>query len=334
MALATPIAFIIFNRSDLTEIVFQAIRHIRPKKLLVIADGPRNEAEAPQCNQTRAIIDQVDWDCEVLKNYSDVNLGCRDRVSSGIDWVFTQVEEAIILEDDCLPSDSFFGFCETMLDCYRDDRRIMMISGDNFQVYREQLPASHAYSYYFSKYVHVWGWATWRRAWEFYDVNMSSWPFFQEENLTYSISEDPVEILFWQDVFDRVAAGAIDTWDYQWVYACFHQSSLSIMPTVNLISNIGFRADATHTLTDSPWANLEVGEIDEIEHPLFTMRDRDADRYTFEKVFGGESLRERLIVQSQLNVEVHGVEGSREGGEEPEREARTESRIKSKGLRC
>jgi hypothetical protein len=295
MSFLTPIAFLIFNRPDLTEIVFQAIRRVKPKQLFIIADGPRSTEEATLCAKSKAIIDQVDWDCEVIKNYSDVNLGCRDRVSSGIDWVFSQVEEAIILEDDCLPSDSFFDFCETMLDCYRDDRRIMMISGDNFQVYREQLPASHAYSYYFSKYVHVWGWATWRRAWEFYDVNMSSWPFFQEENLTHSISEDPVEILFWQDIFERVAAGEIDTWDYQWVYTCFHQSGMSIMPTVNLISNIGFRADATHTLAESPWAHLDVGIIDEIEHPTFTVRDRDSDLYTFEKVFGGEGLRKRLI---------------------------------------
>jgi hypothetical protein len=301
MTLSTPIAFLIFNRPDLTEIVFQAIRRAKPKQLFVIADGPRNADEEKLCAKSKAIIDQVDWDCEVIKNYSEVNLGCRDRVSSGIDWVFSQVEEAIILEDDCLPSEFFFDFCETMLDCYRDDRRIMMISGDNFQVYREQLPASHEYSYYFSKYVHVWGWATWRRAWEFYDVNMSSWPFFQEENLTHSISEDPVEILFWQDIFERVAAGEIDTWDYQWVYTCFHQSGMSIMPTVNLISNIGFRADATHTLAESPWANLGVGIIGEIEHPTFTVRDRDSDLYTFEKVFGGESLRERLIEQSQSN---------------------------------
>jgi hypothetical protein len=299
MSFSTPVAFLIFNRPDLTEIVFQAIRHVQPQKLLIIADGPRNDDETQQCEKTRAIVDQIDWDCEVLKNYSDVNLGCRDRVSSGIDWVFSQVEEAIILEDDCLPSDSFFHFCEAMLDYYRDDRRIMMISGDNFQVYRGQLPASHAYSYYFSKYVHVWGWATWRRAWELYDVNMSSWPFFKDENLTNSISTDPVEVLFWQDIFDRVSAGEIDTWDYQWVYTCFHQSGMSIMPTVNLISNIGFRADATHTLTESPWANLVVEVIDEIEHPLFTMRDQDADRYTFEKVFGGEALREKLIKYSQ-----------------------------------
>jgi hypothetical protein len=299
MMLSTPVAFIIFNRPDLTRIVFQSIRRAQPKTLLVVADGPRNDSERVKCNSARSIIDSVDWDCEVIKNYSEVNLGCRDRVSSGIDWVFSQVEEAIILEDDCLPSDSFFGFCEMMLDCYRDDRRIMMISGNNFQVYRDRLPSSHAYSYYFSKYVHVWGWATWRRAWELYDVNMSSWPFFKEENLNNSLSADPVEILFWQDIFERVSVGEIDTWDYQWVYACFHQNSMSIMPSVNLISNIGFRADATHTLSDSPWSNLPTEELDEIVHPVFMMCDRDSDTYTFEKVFGGENLRSQLNDKSR-----------------------------------
>jgi hypothetical protein len=291
MALSTPIAFLIFNRPDLTEIVFQAIRRAQPKILLVVADGPRNEAEENQCKATRGIIDRVDWDCEVLKNYSDINLGCRVRVSSGIDWVFSQVEEAIILEDDCLPADSFFSFCETMLDCYRDDRRIMMISGDNFQGGREFLPNSHAYSYYFSKYPHVWGWATWRRAWELYDVNMSSWPFFQDENLAYSISEDPVEVQFWQNVFGQIAAGKIDTWDIQWVYTCFHQNGLSILPTVNLVSNLGYRSDATHTVKPSKLSNLATGTIDEIDHPIFRMRDRDADLHTFEHVFGGQHMR-------------------------------------------
>jgi hypothetical protein len=330
MMLSTPVAFIIFNRPDLTRIVFQSIRRAQPKTLLVVADGPRNDSERVKCNAARSIIDSVDWDCEVIKNYSEVNLGCRDRVSSGIDWVFSQVEEAIILEDDCLPSDSFFGFCEMMLDCYRDDRRIMMISGNNFQVYRDRLPSSHAYSYCFSKYVHVWGWATWRRAWELYDVNtavsilmrdnngrrpqyhqqiavphtggnrcMSSWPFFKEENLNNSLSADPVEILFWQDIFERVSVGEIDTWDYQWVYACFHQNSMSIMPSVNLISNIGFRADATHTLSDTPWSNLPTEELDEIVHPVFMMCDRDSDIYTFEKVFGGENLRSQLNDKSR-----------------------------------
>jgi hypothetical protein len=306
MTLSTPVTFLIFNRPDVTKIVFEAIRRAQPKKLFVVADGPRNNDEAIKCEATRAIIDGVDWDCEVFKNYSEVNLGCRDRVSSGIEWVFSLVEEAIILEDDCLPSSSFFTFCETMLECYRDDRRIMMISGDNFQGGREQLPVSHSYSYYFSKYPHIWGWATWRRTWELYDVNMSSLQFFKDENMTYSISEDPVEIIFWLDAFEKVASGEIDTWDYQLVYTCFHQDGMSILPTVNLVSNIGFGPDATHTFVPSPWANVEAKEIDEIDHPLFMMRDRDADLYTFENVFGGKYVRNQILAEQSNETQQNG----------------------------
>ena len=115
--LNTPVAFLIFNRPHTTQRVFAEIAKARPPKLLVVADGPRNDrpGEAELCAQTRAIIDQVDWDCEVLTHYADKNMGCKKRIASGIDWVFTQVEEAIILEDDCLPEASFFQFCEENL---------------------------------------------------------------------------------------------------------------------------------------------------------------------------------------------------------------------------
>ena len=152
---STPVAFIIFNRPDTTKRVFAEIAKARPPKLLVIADGPRADhpADVEKCAAVRAIIDGVDWDCEVLKNYSDVNLGCKRRVSSGLDWVFDTVEEAIILEDDCLPHPTFFRFCEEMLEKYRDDKRIAMISGDNLQFGRKRT----GYSYYFSRYPHIWG---------------------------------------------------------------------------------------------------------------------------------------------------------------------------------
>ena len=160
--LKTPVAFIIFNRPSLTQIVFNTIRQAKPKQLFVIADGARFPEEKEKCQQARDIIRQVDWDCEVLANYSDVNLGCGKRISSGISWVFEHVEAAIILEDDCLPHLSFFRYCENLLDYYRDDERVMAIGGDNFQDGNKKTP----YSYYFSKYPHVWGWATWRRAWK------------------------------------------------------------------------------------------------------------------------------------------------------------------------
>jgi len=156
MSLQVPIVFIIYNRPDLTERVFDSIRKAKPNKLLVVSDGPRFTEDVEKCKCVRAVIDKVDWDCEVLKNFPEVNLGCRKRVSSGLDWVFSEVEEAIILEDDCLPAPSFLSFCQTLLERYRDDERVMHISGNNFQFGISRTE----YSYYFSKYTHLWGWAT------------------------------------------------------------------------------------------------------------------------------------------------------------------------------
>ena len=162
--LRTPVALLIFNRPDTTERVFNAVAKARPSKLLVVADGPRDSrpGEAARCEQTRAIIKRVDWDCEVITNFADRNMGCKLRVSSGIDWIFEQVEEAIILEDDCLPDPSFFRFCDEMLERYRDNERVGMVSGGNLQFGRHRGTGS----YYFSKYTHIWGWASWRRAWK------------------------------------------------------------------------------------------------------------------------------------------------------------------------
>lgn len=289
MVIHTPVAFIIFNRPDLTELVFQAIRQAQPKKLLVIADGPRADrpSEAEKCAAARVVIKQVDWDCEVLTNYSDTNLGCKRRVSSGIDWVFSQVEEAIILEDDCLPASSFFDFCQTLLAKYRHDERVMMISGDNFQPKDRQFEDS----YYFSKYIHIWGWATWRRAWQHYDVKMASWKKFRDRRLLNAICHYPGEVEYWTENFNNTANGIIDTWDYQWVYACWQQNGMSVTPAVNLISNLGFCDDATHTSGQSPLSNMPRGSIGDIKHPLFVTNNTEADAYAFKYVFNGRALR-------------------------------------------
>jgi hypothetical protein len=172
--LRTPVAFIIFNCPETTDRVFEQIAKAKPSKLLVIADGPRENSpgEAERCAAVRSIIDNVDWDCEVLTNYSDVNLGCKRRIASGLDWVFDTVEEAIILEDDCLPDPTFFRFCDELLEKYRDDERITMISGDNFQFDRKKTDSS----YYFSRDPHIWRWASWRHVWKNYDVDMQLWP--------------------------------------------------------------------------------------------------------------------------------------------------------------
>jgi hypothetical protein len=288
MSLTTPVAFIIFNRPDTTERVFEAIRQAKPLKLLVVADGPRTDRpdEVEKCVATRAVIDRVDWECEVLTNYSDINLGCKRRVSSGIDWVFSLVEEAIILEDDCLPAPSFFQFCQTLLEKYRYDDRIMHIDGTNLQFGQTRTP----YSYYFSKYPGIWGWASWRRAWQHYDVGLKSWEEFKKSQAIESVHISPYEQKYWVEILDRVHQGKIDTWDYQWNYTCWSQGGLSIVPEVNLVTNIGFRPDATHTTHQSNLAALPLSEISQLEHPPFIVAHRDADEYIFDCLLGGKGM--------------------------------------------
>lgn len=282
--LKTPIVFVIFNRPDATEKVFSLIRQARPYRLLIIADGPRVErpGEAEKCTAARAVVERIDWDCEVLINYSDVNLGCRRRVSSGLDWAFSTVEEAIILEDDCLPHPTFFRFCEELLEKYRDDERIMAISGDNFQFGRSRTE----YSYYFSRYNHCWGWAGWRRAWQHYDVDMKLWPRIRDSNLLIDLLSNSRTVNYWHKTFQDVYDGQIGTWDFQWTFACWIQNGLTILPSVNLVSNIGFYSEATHTTGGSQFANIPVEAMRyPLNYPPFVIRDITSDDFTQKTVF-------------------------------------------------
>jgi hypothetical protein len=296
----TPVAFIIFNRPDTTARVFEAIRQAKPPLLLVIADGARTSkvGETEKCAATRAIIDGVDWECEVRTNYSDMNLGCKRRVSSGINWVFEQVEEAIILEDDCLPHPTFFDYCDELLEKYRDDTRIMSISGDNFQFGRKRTSDS----YYFSRYNHIWGWATWRRAWRHYDVNMKLWHTIRDGGWLNDILDNHSVMKVWQKNFQSVYDGKVDTWDYQWIFACWTQSGLTILPNVNLISNIGFGSEATHTKnSDSKFANLPIEDIFfPLKHPEFIIQNTNADRY-FQEI-GSLSARIKNTIDRYVRI--------------------------------
>jgi hypothetical protein len=290
----TPVAFLIFNRPGCTAQVFAAIRAARPPVLLVVADGPRPDrlGEAERCAATRRIVDEgVDWPCTVQRNYSEANLGCRRRVSSGITWVFEQVEEAIILEDDCLPDPTFFPFCEQMLVRYREEERVWMISGCNFQPSGIRLESS----YYFSHCIHIWGWATWRRAWQVhYDVAMATWPTSERGEWLRELLRDEEQAAVWKDIFNEAYHQQIDTWDFAWMYACMCAGGLSILPQVNLISNIGFRSDATHTSEYSPMANRRVHALGfPLVHPSSQEADFQADRRTFDFVFGRGSRNRR-----------------------------------------
>jgi len=274
----TPVALIIFNRPDCASRVLDAIALAKPEKFLVIADGARADrpGEAEKCAATRAVIERVNWDCEVLTNYSEANLGCGLRPLTGINWVFERVEEAIILEDDCLPHPSFFPFCEELLGRYRDDERVMMVGGVNFL---GEWKTPHQ-SYHFSLFGSSWGWASWRRAWRLNDYDMKLWPVVKEEGLLARLFPDPSDRRYWEGVFQSVYDRQIPgVWDYQWLLACWINSGFRLFPEVNLISNIGYRDDATHTFGDSPFANMRTAEISfPLRHPPFVMRSVEADR--------------------------------------------------------
>jgi hypothetical protein len=280
-----PILFLIFNRPDLTSIVFDSIKKIKPTKLFIAADGPRGHVngEKAQCEKTREIVNGIDWPCEVKTLFRETNLGCKRSVSQSISWFFDQVEQGIILEDDCLPDESFFRYCQESLDLYKDDERIMQISGFNALI---NTPVEE--SYYFSKFGPIWGWASWRRAWKYYDVNLDLWQEVRRKPYIEGIYDTQAEKNWRESILDRVYKDKIDTWDYQWAFAKFINSGLTIVPKVNLIRNIGFGPAATHTthanakMNNFPVENLNFPLI----HPLFVLRNKKIDlRYINEVVF-------------------------------------------------
>lgn len=262
----------------------EKIARARPPKVLVFADGPRADhpEDAELIAATRAVIREAPWQCEVLTNYSDINLGTRYRPATGLDWVFQIVEEAIFLEDDCLPHPSFFRFCDELLEKYRDDERIMMVSGDNFFPHRKL----SSDSYLFGHYVGIWGWATWRRAWRHYDVDLCDWKALRETQFLHDVLGKHAEVKLWRHFFDRIVSGESRTWDHQWQFACWAQHGLSVMPAVNLVSNIGFGPEAEHYKEFDPrLAELPAEEMKfPLRHPLTMVRSREADDFVFEEL--------------------------------------------------
>lgn len=279
----SPILFLVFNRPKETKTVFEAIRAAKPKQLFVSADGARKNRpdDFENVNAVRAIIDSVDWDCEVKTNFREHNLGCKNAVSGGIDWFFSHVEEGIILEDDCLPHPSFFYYCDTLLDYYRNDKEVMHIGGNNFQ---KDIKRGDG-SYYFSKIPHIWGWASWRRAWDMYSVNFNGFDKFEKTEINNLNFDSSFEKIYWLQTFKKVSKGNIDTWDYQWVYTLFKNKGKAISPQKNLVKNIGFGDEATHTENSKDWlSNLKISAIETINHPSTKKINHIADNYWYRKV--------------------------------------------------
>lgn len=279
--LITPILFLIFNRPETTTRVFETIRQARPTRLYVAADGPRagQDREGERCTEVRRIATSVDWSCEVNTLFRDENLGCRRAVSSAIDWFFQHEPEGIILEDDCVPDPSFFRYAQDLLVFYRDDKRVMVIAAQHF--HGDTHKPSH--SYFFSRYNHCWGWASWRRAWLYYDHDMALWPDLRNTDWLLGIGDgNRLFQHYWTDIFDRAYAGKVDSWAYRWTFSCWAQNGLTALPARNLVTNIGFGEDATHTMNiRSNHAALPLERLDfPLTHPSYLVRDVVADDWT------------------------------------------------------
>jgi len=279
-----PILLLIFNRPHTTAKVFERIRAQKPKQLFIAADGPRTnrKEDIVLCSSARQIANQVDWDCEVRTLFQSDNIGCGRGVAAGITWFFEQVSEGIILEDDCLPNDSFFYFCAELLSRYRDNNEVMMISGTTYQRGWQTNE-----TYYFSNYPHVWGWATWKRAWDCYRFELDD---ARERAVVIADTfSNRRERVFWKRNMDMIVNG-LDTWDYQWMYWIWKNNGLCITPRQNMISNIGFGPDASHTVDmNSPQACMPGFELTTVKHPRRIRLDKGADKYERDTILIGSA---------------------------------------------
>ncbi len=281
--LNTPVLFLIFNRPSTTQLVFEQIKQVKPKKLFIAADGPRpnNPEDDKKVQEAKdQVLKAIDWECDVKTLFRTVNLGSGKAVSEAITWFFDNVDEGIILEDDCVPELSFFYFCSELLKKYRKNNSIMHITGTNFD---DSIKFGNE-SYYFTKYPFIWGWATWKRAWKTYDFTLENSNYYSQ--LIKKQFHDPFERQFWRSRIHFVKDKVVDAWDYQWMFSIWAQNGISITPNINLVSNIGFGKDATHTVEDSPFSNLKRAPLLQLNHPSCICINEDAERLFAKTVLG------------------------------------------------
>ncbi|MEJ1237886.1 nucleotide-diphospho-sugar transferase [Chryseolinea sp. T2] len=297
-AFETPILFVVFNRPEKTSKVFEILRQLRPAKLYIAADGPRegNLDDIEKCANVKKIVSEVSWDCKVHTLFRPANLGCKMAVSGAISWFFDNVTEGIILEDDTVPRLSFFEFCSERLAAYRNNEAVMHISGHNLLgKWKENKQRGH-----FSYFGTIWGWATWRRCWKNYDETISAWSDLQvrERVLQFFPKEHRKDR---EILYDKLYKGEIDTWDYQWTFARLIRNGVCLIPSVNLVTNIGFDAAGTHHETVPKWFKGETYNLPENgEYPRDTKVDKDFDKAYLHAVSGIETSRQPKGLYGQL----------------------------------
>jgi hypothetical protein len=288
----TPIVLCVYNRPHLTQQVLESLRSLNPPHILVIADGPKldDPIDRMKCREVIQLFKStIDWPTRIEWNVSTVNLGCRRRLQTGLSWAFRRVEEAIVLEDDCVPHSSFFRFCSALLKHYRLDPRIALICGSSLQTEAD----CEAMSYVFSRYPLIWGWAGWRRTWELYDPDINAWSNLRDTSWLSGFLSDPVATLYWRHIFDQVRSG-LDTWDYSMTFSCWRAGALAVHPSQNLTRNIGFGDGATHTRERSVFANMPVHAMSfPLVHPHRVEPAQAYDKRIERVMFSGR-IKERI----------------------------------------
>lgn len=279
----TPVLLIIFNRPDKVERLIDSLRTVKPAKVYVSADGPRKHvpADNARCIAARSVINKIDWPCEVFTNFHDCNTGADFGPEKALNWFFAEVDEGIVLEDDCIAHPDFFRFATDMLSRYRTNDKIMMISGNNFQ---NGISRGEG-SYYFSKYPSTWGWASWKRAWQHYDTKNSAYTEFLDKNTLDTICQSNIEKKFWKKFFEQISNGKLEHWDIKWLFAIWNNNGISVTPNVNLVKNVGFGHDATHTFKHDDVMVVDTVELGEIIPPATMAVNKEADAYLFRHVY-------------------------------------------------
>lgn len=271
MGYKIPVLFVIFKRKDTSLKSFEQIKKVRPEHLYIACDGPRPhvEGEADMVEATRkAVLDAIDWECEVHTNFQKANLGCGMGVYTAINWLFENEERGIIIEDDCVMRDSFFPFVEEMLERYADDTRIGLVDGAN---YLEHIDIPD--SYVFSRYKSTNGWASWRRAWRLMDMDMSWRGTKYELSVIKNMGYKSKDVRYWKYRLKAVDLNDVSAWDWQWYFTLAANNMLGITPKYNLTTNIGFGEGATHT-TEGSTPSLYISTRDltfPLQHPKFVV---------------------------------------------------------------
>jgi hypothetical protein len=305
--LTTPVLFLVFNRPDSTERVFDAIRTVRPQQLFIASDGPRLdvEGEVEKCMQVRTVVNRIDWPCTVKTLFREKNLGLGKAVAGSITWFFEHVEEGIILEDDTLPSQKFFRFCSEMLAYYRNDTRVMSVCGSAFP---NSLMSRSPYSYFFSDWDYPWGWATWRRAWNLFDYKMTGYPEAVRNKYLLNNYSCLYERYYTQFMMDRsyYESDEVTWWSVQWGFCRKMNSGLVVAPLKNMVINLGLGAEATNTVNASEWSFMNFEEMSfPLKHPPVMIRDRRTDREVFIRFYTNAFQRTKTWIKHITPIQAY-----------------------------